>query len=446
MPDFNRIRLIAMREWTTRLRQRSFQITTIVQILFILIGASVPTIAAVFLSDDTGEDASTILVLDQANASVVVRLAPYLATDEAEETDGLAGVVPGQTAVQLRAASGTPDEIRAQVDEGEADGALIVTRNETQDLAFTFVNEDGTSGVEAQRIFSGASAITLEDRLRRSGLDQQQAQGAVAPPAFTIEAALAQNADDDEGPVTGARYAIGLVFTVLMFMAIMLYGTWVAQGVVEEKSSRIMEIMINAATPRDLLAGKVLGIGMAGLTQLLPMLLVGGVVFALQERIIRAVGADVASVADIDFGGLTATGLGWFLVYFLLGFILYASMYAALGSLVSRQEEVNQAISPMMTVMFVGYFAAIFSLNAPDNPVARVLSIFPLTSPFVMISRTIIGNAEPWEITASLGLLVITVVLAILFAGRVYRVGVLMYGQKPSWKSVFNAGTQQAAR
>ncbi len=121
-------------------------------------------------------------------------------------------------------------------------------------------------------------------------------------------------------------------------------------------------------------------------------------------------------------------------------------MYAALGSLVSRQEEVNQAISPMMTVMFVGYFAAIFSLNAPDNPVARVLSVFPLTAPFVMISRTIIGNAAAWEIAASLGLLVITLVLAILFAGRVYRVGVLMYGQKPSWKAVFNAGTQQAAR
>ncbi len=446
MPDFNRIRLIAMREWTTRLRQRTFQITTIVQILFILIGASVPTIAAVFFRDDDGDDAATIFVLDQANASIVDRLAPYLATNGVDGAVGSAGGFPGQSAVQLRAASGTAKELRAQVDEGDADGALVVTRNEAQDLAFTFVNEDGTSDMEAQRIFSGASAITLEDRLQRSGLDQQQSRSAIAPPAFTVEAARPQDGDDGDGAITGARYAIGLVFTVLMFMAIMLYGTWVAQGVVEEKSSRIMEIMINAATPRDLLAGKVLGIGMAGLTQLLPMLLVGGLVFALQERIIRTLGGDVAPVADIDFGGLTAAGLGWFMIYFLLGFTLYASMYAALGSLVSRQEEVNQAISPMMTVMFVGYFAAIFSLNAPDNPVSKVLSIFPLTSPFVMISRTIIGNAEAWEIAASLGLLVLTVVLAILFAGRVYRVGVLMYGQKPSWKAVFNAGTQQAAR
>ncbi|HEV2067884.1 MAG TPA: ABC transporter permease [Thermomicrobiales bacterium] len=440
MPDLHRVRLVAMREWTTRLRQRTFRITTIVQVIFILIGASVPTIGAVFLGDDDGTDASTILVLDQVNASIGDRLTPYLSTD------GSAEAVSEEGSIEARATSGTVEELRAQVEQGDVDGGLIVTRNEAQDLAFTFVNADGASDMGAQRIFAAASAITLEDRLQRSGLDQQQARSAVAPPLFTVEAARAQDATDDNGAITGARYAIGLAFTVLMFMAIMLYGTWVAQGVVEEKSSRIMEIMINAATPRDLLAGKVLGIGLAGLTQLLPMLVVGGIVFAFQERIIRALGGDLDVVADIDFGGLTAAGVGWFLVYFLLGFILYASMYAALGSLVSRQEEVNQAISPMMTVMFVGYFAAIFSLNAPDNPVAKVLSIFPLTSPFVMISRTIIGNAEAWEIATSLALLALTVVLAILFAGRVYRVGVLMYGQKPSWKTVFNAGTQQAAR
>jgi len=439
MPDLNRVRLVAMREWTTRLRQRTFQVTTIVQILFILIGASLPTIGAVFFSDD-GDAAPTIVVLDQANASIVDRLAPYLFTD------GSADAVSEDAAVKAQATSGTVEELRAQVNEGDVDGALIVTRNEVQDLTFTFVNADGTSDAGAQRIFAAASAITLEDRLHQNGLDQRQAQSVVAPPSFTIESAQPEDATGDDDTVTGAKYAIGLVFTVLMFMAIMLYGTWVAQGVVEEKSSRIMEIMINAATPRDLLAGKVLGIGMAGLTQLLPMLLVGGLVFALQERIIQALGGDLDAVADIDFGGLTTAGLGWFLLYFLLGFVLYASMYAALGSLVSRQEEVNQAISPMMSVMFVGYFAAIFSLNAPDNPVAKVLSIFPLTSPFVMISRTIVGNAEAWEITASLALLALTVVLAILFAGRVYRVGVLMYGQKPSWKAVLNAGTQQAAR
>lgn len=226
MPDLHRVRLVAMREWTTRLRQRTFRITTIVQVIFILIGASVPTIGAVFLGDDDGTDASTILVLDQVNASIGDRLTPYLSTD------GSAEAVSEEGSIEARATSGTVEELRAQVEQGDVDGGLIVTRNEAQDLAFTFVNADGASDMGAQRIFAAASAITLEDRLQRSGLDQQQARSAVAPPLFTVEAARAQDATDDNGAITGARYAIGLAFTVLMFMAIMLYGTWVAQGVV----------------------------------------------------------------------------------------------------------------------------------------------------------------------------------------------------------------------
>jgi ABC-2 type transport system permease protein len=140
------------------------------------------------------------------------------------------------------------------------------------------------------------------------------------------------------------------------------------------------------------------------------------------------------------------TSIGWFLVYFLLGFTLYAAMYAALGSLVSRQEEVNQAVSPMMTVMFVGYFAAFFTMWMPDSVLSRVLSIFPLTAPFVMISRVIVGDPPAWEMALSVILLVITMILAILFAGRVYRIGVLLYGQKPSLKAVFSRDLAQTSR
>ena len=439
MPDLERIRLIAMREWLSRLHQRSFQIVTIVQILFIVVGASLPT-AIAFFGDGDGGDAATVLVIDEANAGVIDRLAPYVAGD-----GGTAGG-DGLAAIELQASTASAGDARQAVDDGDADAALLVTRAGTGDLAFAYINRSGENDTDAQRLLAGASAISVEDRLARSGIDQRAFQAATAPPAFQIEATQPGNAPDDEDEIDGARYGVALTFTVLMFMAIMLYGTWVAQGVVEEKSSRIMEIMVNAATPRDLLAGKVLGIGMAGLTQLVPMLVVGGIVFALQRRIADAIGADTGAIAGIDFGSLSTTAIGWFFVYFLLGFTLYAAMYAALGSLVSRQEEVNQAISPMMTVMFVGYFAALFSINATDNMVSRIGGIFPLTSPFVMVSRTVMGRADGWQIALSLALLVVTVILAVLFAARVYRVGVLMYGQKPSWKALFTAGRAQAVR
>jgi len=438
MLDFKRIRLIARREWLTRLRQRTFQITTIIQVIFILLGASVPTAVAV-LSEGDSSGSSTILVLDGANASIVDRLAPYVAGGGSP--DAMAGV----STIELQPSGIGADEAKQRVDDGDVDAALIVTRNGTQDLNFVYFNTSGDNDADAQRIYAGANAISVEDRLERSGVDQRAYQAAIAPPAFQLQG-MQPGDGSDESDFDGARYGISLAFTVLMFMSIMLYGTWVAQGVVEEKSSRIMEIMVNAATPRDLLAGKVLGIGLAALTQLIPILLVGGLVFAFQRRIVEAIDADTDAIADIAFGSLSATAVGWFLVYFLLGFVLYAAMYAALGSLVSRQEEVNQAISPMMTIMFVGYFAALFSINASDNVFSRFCAIFPLTSPFVMISRTVMGRAESWEIALSLALLIASLILVLLFAARVYRVGVLMYGQKPSWKAVFNAGTAQAVR
>ncbi|MDQ3655728.1 MAG: ABC transporter permease [Chloroflexota bacterium] len=433
--DFERIKLVARREWWTRLRQRSFQVTTIVQILFVVIGACLPVIIAGF-DDDDGPTASKVLVLDDTGAHVAERLAPYLAGG---------GVETGVDVIALEQSVLAPDEARAQVDDGDADGALVVTRDANEDLAFTFVNQSGDSTATSQRVYAAAASVALQDRLERGGIDQAEFQQATAPPAFSVEGTeTATTGDADE--IGGVEIALAYFFTIVMFMAIMLYGTWVAQGVVEEKSSRIMEIMINAATPRDLLAGKVLGIGAAGLTQLLPMLLAGGIVFALQKPIARALEIDTASLPDLDFGAVSIAVVGWFLVYFLLGFILYAAMYAALGSMVSRQEEVNQAVSPMMTVMFVGYFAAFFTMYAPESMLSRVLSIFPLTSPFVMISRVIVGDPPAWEMVLSVGLLAVTLVAAVLVAARMYRIGVLLYGQKPSLRAVFSRDLAQTAR
>lgn len=430
--DLTRIRLIAMREWWTRLRQRSFQLTTLFQALLLVVGACIPAIVAI-VADDDGPSTVSVTVADRTDANVQERLESYLA-----------GTDSGGDALVLTASDADAGMVRQQVDDGEVDSALLVDRDGVDELVFTIVNEDGESTSSVERMYAGLAAIAVEDRLARSGLAASEFESALAPPQFVlegVEAAGAGEAEDD-----GPKFAIAFVFTILMFLAIMLYGTWVAQGVVEEKSSRIMEIMINAATPRDLLAGKVLGIGLAGLTQLVPMMVLGGIAFALQRRIVDAFGGDVDQLPNVDFGAISVTAIGWFLVYFLLGYVLYSAMYAALGSLVSRQEEVSQAVSPMMTLMFVGYFGSIFTIGMPESLAARVLSIVPFTSPFVMVPRLVSGEPAAWEVILSLALLAVTLVFAILFAARVYRIGVLLYGQKPSWRAVFSRSLEQAAR
>lgn len=430
--DLQRIWLVAKREWWSRFSQRSFRIVTIIQVLAVLIGACLPAIAAKFAGDSTSVE--RVIVVDQSDAKVAERIAPLFAVsgDAASGTD----------TVEIRASGETPDAARQQVNDGDVEAALIVTRGADGNLAFTYESRDGESNALAQRIYAAVASLSMQDRLQQQGVSEQEFANAAAPPSFTIQAT--ETPDDEPNP--GARYVIAFVFAILMYMAIILYGMWVAQGVVEEKSSRIMEIMINAATPRDLLAGKVIGIGLAALTQLVPMLLVGGIAFALQPRLADALGVSGSSIMDVDFGGLSAKAVGTFAIYFVLGFLLYAALYASIASLLSRQEEVSQAVSPLMTFTIVGYFGALFTLQSPEGLPATIFSIFPFTSPFAMVPRAIVGDVPAWELALSLLLLILTAVGAVLFASRVYRVGVLMYGQKPSWKNVLKAGGLRAAR
>ena len=437
MLNLHRVRLVARREWLTRLRQRSFQITTALQILFVVALAFLPTIAGVIMGDEDTGGATTLLVVDEADAGIAARLEPYLAGEHA-------GLEP----IDIQASAGTADAARGQVEDGTADAALIVTRDDGGQLGFSYLNGDGESDATAQRVYAAAATLAMEDRLARSGVPVETVRQALAPSPFEVAGADASAVTDaQDNQPTSAEYVISYFATLLMFMAIVLYGTWIAQGVVEEKSSRIMEIMINAATPRELLAGKVLGIGMAALTQLIPMLLAGGIAFALQGRIAGSLGVTNESILDIDFGALTAQAVGTFLVYFLLGFILYGSLYAGIGSLVSRQEEVNQAVAPMMTVVMLGYFGAFYTLSQPDTIVARALTIVPLTAPFTAVPRILLGEPAAWEVALSVGLLLLTALVAVLIAARLYRIGVLMYGQRPSWRSLLRAGgLQQVAR
>jgi len=432
--DMQRIWLVAKREWSTRFAQRSFRVVTLIQVLGILIGACLPTIIARFSGDSTSVD--HVIVVDQADAKVAERMAPLF-----KVADGSDAASTGS--VDIQASTDTPEAARQQVSDGKVDAALIVTRGSDGNLAFSYESKDGESDALAQRIYAAVASLSMQDRLQQQGVSEQEFATATAPPAFTIQATEAK---DDSSSNEGARYAIAFVFAILMYMAIILYGMWVAQGVVEEKSSRIMEIMINAATPRDLLAGKVIGIGMAALTQLVPMLLVGGIAFALQPRLADALNVSSSSIMDVDFGALSLEAVGTFAIYFVLGFLLYAALYASIASLLSRQEEVSQAVSPLMTFTIVGYLGALFTLQSPGGLAARIISIFPFTSPFAMVPRSIVGDVPAWELLLSIALLALTAVGAVLFASRVYRVGVLMYGQKPSWKTVLKAGGLRAAR
>ncbi len=433
MFDWSRVWLIARRELKMRFRQRSYRIATIVQVLIVTLVALAPVLVLKFLPDtvNTGPDQGTVAVVDEADASLSIRMPLYLATMAGDEEP-----------MDVRMVD-SADEARALVEDGDVDAALIATRDDAGEMVLDLVTQEGdTASARSQQVIGAAAATVMEDRIQRSGLSAAEVEQVFSAPDVTVTTASGEAASADAGPDV-ASYVISFIATILLFLAVVLYGQWIATGVVEEKSSRIMEIMVNAATPRDLLAGKVLGIMLAALLQFGPMLIVGGLIFSFLPQIGDLMGVEVSDVLDIDFGQLTSTAILGFLVYFILGFLLYGSLYAGVGSLVSRQEEVSTVVAPLSIVMFAGYFAAISSLSDPDTIIAKTAFLIPLTSPFVGVPRLLLGNPSLGEVALSVGLLVLTVLLAMWIAGRLYRIGVLMYGQRPGLKSLLRIGRMQ---
>lgn len=432
--DASRIRLIAWREWSQRIRQRSFIITTAIMAVVVLALVLAPTVISAIFGDDDGDSSTAlVLVLNQSDLEGVVDDLNTFATDA-----GLSEQVAFQEA-------GEGADPATLVQDDDADGVLTATRGDDGALSFVYTNDDGVLDQAGALVYSAAGELTLRDSLTRAGLDSEQAQQVRTVPRITTESAAgeAAGAEDTE---QGFRYALAYGAALVMYMVVLIYGMWVAQGVVEEKSSRIMEIMINAARPTELMFGKVIGIGLAGLTQLLPMLLVAVIGLLSQQWLADTLDVSGIDFTGIDFGSITLTLAVFFLIYFLLGFLLYAALYAGVGSLVSRQEDVQTMMTPMTFAVIGGFFGALVTLNAPDSLVSRMVSIVPFTSPMAMVPRILLGDPAAWEIALSIGLLAATAVLAVMLAGLIYRMGVLMYGQKPSFRVIFKRDTISAAR
>lgn len=251
----------------------------------------------------------------------------------------------------------------------------------------------------------------------------------------------------------------GVIFTMLIYMFIMIYGAMVMQGVMEEKTNRIIEIMISSVKPFDLMMGKIIGIGFVGLTQVFLwavmtfILITGGTFFlggGMESEILQSSMAlnttpNMTAIAAQQPGNewiemlhtINFTEIGiLFIAYFIGGYLLYSSLFAAIGSAVDGQEDTQQFMIPVTLLLVFALYAGIYSMENPDGPLAFWCSMIPFTSPIVMMVRMPF-EVPLWEITLSITLLFLTAVGLTWISSKIYRVGILMYGKKPSIKEIF---------
>jgi ABC-2 type transport system permease protein len=244
---------------------------------------------------------------------------------------------------------------------------------------------------------------------------------------------------DDSGKEveTSAELAmvLGMVFTALIYMFIFAYGAMVMQGVIEEKNSRIIEIMVSSVKPFDLMMGKLIGIGLVGLTQFgIWGAVIGGVTLA-GTTVFAGVGGTLSSIITLLSSSNILELCLYFVLFFIGGYLIYASLFAAIGAMVNSQEDTQQYMMPITVLILFAFYAGFYSAQNPDGPLAFWTSLVPLTSPIVMMTRLPYG-VPWWELCLSFALLILTVILIIQLTAKIYRVGILMYGKKPTYAEI----------
>jgi ABC-2 type transport system permease protein len=422
---------IAVRELRARVATRSFVIGTIL-------------LAAVAFAVTQGSVAIEYVMGTSQTRIAVVTKVPL----SAEAVAIFEGTLnsPAQMAGQVSSSDGhyviswfqssDPSVAEEGLKKGDYEALLIVDRAASGgDLTFTLRTDMPTDGRQVQSIATAAYSLVIQDRLAKAGTS---AAAIFATPDLKIEP-VGSSAAATTASVTGevSSSLISTTLIVLIFMAIVMYGTWVAMGVAEEKGSRVLELMLNAATPRQMLTGKVLGNGAAGLAQY--AVVVGALLVGLLVRGPMRQAILNAPASEPPLAGLSVAAFGAFLVLFVLGFLLYALLYAALGSLVSRQEDVQSATSPLMVVIFIGYFASIIGLQTINDPWVVGLSYVPFLSPYLMLARVMVGHVELWEFGLAVALMLASIVVALFVAARIYSAGVLMYGQRVGLRQLLKA-------
>ncbi len=377
--------LVARRELDTRVRTRSFVIGTLVMIAII---AAYPL---VMFFVGQGTTTSTVGFTGQTTAMV----RPVTAASSSMGTS-----IEGRRVDD-------PATGKRMVRSGELDALVTGTPN-----APRLIVEQGASEELRAALETVARQRALDAELARSGLDPGQVRASISDVGVRVTSL--QPVDPQQAQRLGLAMAAGF----LLYFMLISSGQMVAQGVVEEKSSRVVELLLSTLRPSQLLAGKVLGIGLTGLLQ---FVLTAGAGLV-------AVGA--AGVMTLPSTALAGT-LGWALVWFLLGFFFYATIMAAAASLVSRQEDLQGVVTPVVMALIAPFLVGVTILpNNPESTVGAVLSLIPGFSPMLMPMRIALGVAPVWQVATSLVLIVVATLGLLWLGGRVYRNAVLRTGAR----------------
>ncbi|WP_289063223.1 ABC transporter permease [uncultured Zobellia sp.] len=436
----NKLSLIIKREYLAKVRNKSFVIMTFLSP--ILMVAMVVLVA--YLAKVNDNESRVIGILNQSD---------YFLND----------FVPSETTSFVEFSDVTLKEAKDSVASLGFDGLLYLPKDsslrEVTENSF-FYTKDAPPTQVVERLEN-----TIQERLRQERLHEMgisAADFAKMDANFEMNTATFSGETNLKG-INEIKAFIGGGFGYLIMMFIIIYGGFVMRSVIEEKTSRIIEVIISSVKPFQLMLGKIIGTSLAGITQFAIWIISAGILLLISFAVFDIDPAALntgATMASSMGGGLPSVDhtmqlyaqelfkipwvmlITFFLIYFVLGYLIYSSIYAAIGAAVDNETDTQQFIFPIILPLMLAIYVGFFSVfSNPHGPIAVGFSLFPLTSPIVMLMRLPGGIGEGgvpvWELITSIILLIVTFIGIVWLAAKIYRVGILMYGKKPTYKELF---------
>ncbi|MDI9257162.1 ABC transporter permease [Flavobacterium sedimenticola] len=428
----SKISLIIKREFVAKVRNKSFIVMTFLSpLLFVAIGVFVGYLSTM------KADQKTIAIHDESGMFV----REFKSDDEFKYVDF--------TSIDTKV-------LKDSIINESYEGLLLIPKEIAKDSLsnkIQYISNDSPSVMFVEDLENVINTKLTQENYTKAGLNVNAIQNAESKVSISLAKASGEAALKGLNEI---KIAIGGAFGYLIMMFIVIYGNMVMRSVIEEKVSRIIEVIISSVKPFQLMMGKIIGTSLAGILQFLIWALLGltamfvlSSVFGIQMGASSGVNAEAVQAAQQEMGGSLAlyikelwnlpiaTILISFILYFIGGYFLYSSFYASIGAAVDNETDSQQFLLPIIMPLILGVYIGFFTvINDPHGTVATTFSMIPLTSPIVMMMRIPFG-VPLWQIAVSLILLYGTFFLVVWFASKIYRVGILMYGKKPTWKELY---------
>ncbi len=446
--NIGRINLVLGREFAIRVKKKSFILTTILTPVFF---AALMIVPSLIMLNDNGDKRQSVVVVD--NSGIVV---PYLKDSETikytvSDTDDLEALKS-----DLRQENSDADILAVFSELDESNNLSLATYSVKQ------INGDAKNAIS----HCGDDAVQAY-KLSKYDIDNLDAIMADLKHKVKVNTYMISEEGEEKENSNEISMALSYIMAFMIYIFVFMFGNMVMQSVIQEKSNRIVEVIISSVKPFELMIGKILGVACVAVVQfLIWIVLTFGIVTVVSiasgagadpEQMIAAADAtqmitsgDVANpMADITSSGMMSTIsstlgninfpfiIGCFLIYFVLGYLLFASMFAAVGSAVDNEADTSQLTLPVTIPLILGLFIMLHTFQHPESSLSVWASIIPWTSPMVMLARIPFENVVPmWQLLLSIFLLLVTFVGTVYLAGKIYRTGILMYGKKATWKDL----------